>query len=138
MHQPDALGGMRERITRHRGLRRGGGLGRTVALAAAVSWAAFLVVGGLWLALVAAPAFPPAKVLLVCAGLTAIASGHVVFAIGIADRLFPRAPTVLGRTVATTAALAAVIGVAGLGLSLVGAYDAATPTVATNWVGADR
>jgi hypothetical protein len=80
----------------------------------AVPWAMMLVMGGLWLLIVAPNLWPLATPAAVVGGLTAIAAGHLVFAVCLADRLFPRAGRLLGAGVELASACAVFLGCAFL------------------------
>lgn len=107
---------------------------RRVAVAlVALPWAGLLVVGGLWLVLVAAPGAGAARGLSLIAGLTALAAGHVVFAVFVGRRLFPAAPPALGQGVPILGSIVVVAGATLLGWAAVrstgGAHDT-SPSVA--------
>ncbi len=80
----------------------------------ALPWAMMLVVGGLWLVIVAPDLWPLAAPAAVVGGLTSIAAGHLVFAVCLADRLFPRAGRWLGAGVELVSACAVFAGCAFL------------------------
>jgi len=87
----------------------------------ALPWAGSLVVGGLWLLLVLAPRFDSVRTVAATAGITALAAGHLVFFVLVADRLFPDAGRRLGRRVELAASLSVVAGVAAVsGILLAG------------------
>lgn len=78
----------------------------------ALPWAMMLVVGGLWLVVVAPDLWPLAAPAAVAGGLTSIAAGHLVFAACLADRIFPRAGRWLGAGVELASACAVFTGCA--------------------------
>jgi len=96
---------------------------RRVAVAAvALPWAVVLVVAGLWLILASAQAWGGlwggswgvARGCSIIAGCTAIAAGHLVFAVCVGARLFPEVPLFLGRGMAVVLSIAVIAGVAVL------------------------
>ncbi|MEL7474334.1 MAG: hypothetical protein AAGK04_13530 [Planctomycetota bacterium] len=73
--------------------------GRLALLLAATLWASLLSIAGAWLWLDAASRWPVAEIPCRVAGLTAGASGQLVFMCLVADRVFPDAPRGLVRAI---------------------------------------
>jgi len=75
-------------------------------------WAGLLVVGGGLMVARSGAFWPGVQPATVCAGLTGVAAGEFVFAVIVADRLFPQASRRVTATVETTAGGLLVVGLA--------------------------